>query len=422
MNQIFKNKRFIFALTFFILINISFIVNVNALTDDNGNEIKCIIQESGLNIQSDRDFCLTFDTEIKGEKYAKLCWYSSAYGKNICNYIEKDYKYLFIDTSGNYRPSTNQSSYDSEYMIYILANYNDEPNLIFKYDNFKILNDYASDYTNKNNLLNVYTIRLGRTQYSSLNSNNILNKGYNVSLGVAFQGLIIKIKNGVLSYNNNGVSSGFNPPLISKNDIETRLLKTNLDIYEFTNKNLSWYDRTAEDYKNIELIKDNSTKPIEEQIEIVKGEIGKNIKFQYNNLKENYLIDIKRKDVETKKNLEWKTNPIRPNITFSTIEFENLTDSYIFERTIYDENKNIIFQKEEIISFGGLFDELNENSGVSDYFGFIKIFLKKASTIISPIFEIINYFFNNIDPFMQLGIFSSFIILIIYFVLRGVRK
>ena len=95
MNQIFKNKRFIFALTFFILINISSIANVNALTDDNGNEIKCIIQESGLNIQSNRDFCLTFDTEIKGEKYAKLCWYSSAYGKNICHYVNKDYKYYF---------------------------------------------------------------------------------------------------------------------------------------------------------------------------------------------------------------------------------------------------------------------------------------------------------------------------------------
>ena len=184
MNQIFKNKRFIFALTFFILINISFIVNVNALTDDNGNEIKCIIQESGLNIQSDRDFCLTFDTEIKGEKYAKLCWYSSAYGKNICNYIGKDYKYLFIDTSGNYRPTTNQNAYDSKYMIYILANYYESPSQIFKYDNFKILNNYASDYSNRNNLLNVYTITLGRTQYESLNSNNIIDDGYNFPIGV----------------------------------------------------------------------------------------------------------------------------------------------------------------------------------------------------------------------------------------------
>ena len=422
MNQIFKNKRFIFALTFFILINISLIANVNALTDDNGNEIKCIIQESGLNIQSDRDFCLTFDTEIKGEKYAKLCWYSSAYGKNICHYVNKDYKYLFLDTSGNYRPTTNQSAYDSEYMIYVGANYYEAPGQVFKYDNFKILNNHTNDYSNKKNLLNVYTITSGRTQYENLNSDNILNKGYNSELGVSFQGLILKIKNGILDYSNGGVSSYFLGPEISKNDIEKRILKTNLDIYEFTNKNLNWYDKTSEDYKNIELIKDNNTKPIEEQIEIVKGEIGKNIKFKYNNLKENYLIDIKRKDVETKKNLEWKTNPIRPNITFSTIEFENLTDSYIFERTVYDENKNIIFQKEEIITFGGLFDDINENSGVSDYFGFIKIFLKKASAIISPIFEIINYFFNNIDPFMQLGIFSSFIILIIYFVLRGVRK
>lgn len=422
MNQIFKNKRFIFALTFFILINISFIVNVNALTNDNGNEIKCIIQESGLNIQSDRDFCLTFDTEIKGEKYAKLCWYSSAYGKNICHYVNKDYKYLFLDTSGNYRPTTNQSYYDSEYMIYIGATYYDAPNQVFKYNNYKILNDTASDYSNKSNILNVYTIRLGRTQYESLNSDKILNKGYNSELGVSFQGLILKIKNGILDYSNEGITSAFLGPQIAKSDIETRILKTNLDIYEFTNKNLSWYDRTAEDYKNIELIKDNSKKPIVEEIEIVKGEIGKNIKFKYNNLKENYLIDIKRKDVETKKNLEWKTNPIRPNITFSTIEFENLTDSYIFERTIYDENKNIIFQKEEIISFGGLFDDINENSGVSDYFGFIKIFLKKASAIISPIFAIFNYFFNNIDPFMQLGIFCSFIILIIYFIMRGVRK
>ena len=422
MNQIFKNKRFIFALTFFILINISSIANVNALTDDNGNEIKCIIQESGLNIQSNRDFCLTFDTEIKGEKYAKLCWYSSAYGKNICHYVNKDYKYLFLDTSGNYRPTTNQSAYDSEYMIYVGANYYEAPGQVFKYDNFKILNNHTNDYSNKKNLLNVYTITSGRTQYENLNSDNILNKGYNSELGVSFQGLILKIKNGILDYSNEGVSIYFLGPEISKNDIETRILKTNLDIYEFTNKNLNWYDKTSEDYKNIELIKDNSTKPIEEQIEIVKGEIGKNIKFQYNNLKENYLVDIKRKDVETKKNLEWKTNPIRPNITFSTIEFENLTDSYIFERTIYDENKNIIFQKEEIISFGGLFDDINENSGVSDYFGFIKIFLKKASAIISPIFAIFNYFFNNIDPFMQLGIFCSFIILIIYFIMRGVRK
>lgn len=422
MNHISKNKRFIFALTFFILINISLIANVNALTDDNGNEIKCIIQESGLNIQSDRDFCLTFDTEIKGEKFAKLCWYSSAYGKNICHYVNKDYKYLFLDTSGNYRPTTNQSAYDSEYMIYVGANYYEAPGQVLKYDNFKILNNHTNDYSNKKNLLNVYTITSGRTQYENLNSDNILNKGYNSELGVSFQGLILKIKNGILDYSNEGVSSYFLGPEISKNDIETRILKTNLDIYEFTNKNLNWYDKTSEDYKNIELIKDNSTKPIEEEIEIVKGEIGKNIKFKYNNLKENYLIDIKRKDVETKKNLEWKTNPIRPNITFSTIEFENLTDSYIFERTIYDENKNIIFQKEEIISFGGLFDDINENSGVSDYFGFIKIFLKKASAIISPIFAIFNYFFNNIDPFMQLGIFCSFIILIIYFIMRGVRK
>ena len=422
MNQIFKNKRFIFALTFFILINISSIANVNALTDDNGNEIKCIIQESGLNIQSNRDFCLTFDTEIKGEKFAKLCWYSSAYGKNICHYVNKDYKYLFLDTSGNYRPTTNQSAYDSEYMIYVGANYYEAPGQVLKYDNFKILNNHTNDYSNKKNLLNVYTITSGRTQYENLNSDNILNKGYNSELGVSFQGLILKIKNGILDYSNEGVSSYFLGPEISKNDIETRILKTNLDIYEFTNKNLNWYDKTSEDYKNIELIKDNSKKPIEEEIEIIKGDIGKNIKFKYNNLKENYLIDIKRKDVETKKNLEWKTNPIRPNITFSTIEFENLTDSYIFERTVYDENKNIIFQKEEIITFGGLFDDINENSGVSDYFGFIKIFLKKASAIISPIFAIFNYFFNNIDPFMQLGMFCSFIILIIYFIMRGVRK
>lgn len=422
MNQISKNKRFIFALAFFILINISFIVNVNALTDDNGNEIKCIIQESGLNIQSDRDFCLTFDTEIKGEKYAKLCWYSSAYGKNICNYIGKDYKYLFIDTSGNYRPTTNQNAYDSEYMIYILANYYESPSQIFKYDNFKILNNYASDYSNRNNLLNVYTITLGRTQYESLNSNNIIDNGYNYPIGVGYQGLILKIKNNVLSFSNEGVNSEFLSPAISMNDIDERLLTTNLDIYEFTNKNLNWYDKNMNDYNQIELIKDNSKKPIVEEIEIVKGEIGKNIKFKYNNLKENYLIDIKRKDVETKKNLEWKSNPIRSNITFSTIEFEDLTDSYIFERTVYDENKNIIFQKEEIISFGGLFDDINENSGVSDYFGFIKIFLKKASAIISPIFAIFNYFFNNIDPFMQLGMFCSFIILIIYFIMRGVRK
>lgn len=422
MIQIFKNKHFIFALNFFIMICLSFNVNVKALTDDNGNEIKCIIQESGLNIASDRDFCLTFDTEIKGKKYAKLCWYSSAYGKNICHYIEKDYKYLFMDSSGNYRPTTNQNAYDSEYMIYILANYYEAPNQIFMYDNFKILNNYASDYSNRSNLLNVYTITLGRTQYENLNSENILDKGYNHHIGVGYQGLILKIKNNALSYSNEGVNSQFLGPAIAKNDSDSRILKTNLDIYEFTNKNLNWYDKNKNDYDNIELIKDNNTKEIEEEIEIVKGSIGKTIKFKYNNLKENYLIDIKRKDIESKKNLEWKYNPIRPNITFSSLEFEDLTDSYIFERTIYNENKDIIFHKEEIIEFGGLFDEINENSGVNDYFGFIKIFLKKASAIVSPIFEIFNYFFKNLDPFLQLGTFVCFTVLIIYFILRGVRK
>lgn len=421
MNQISKNKRFIFALTFFILINISSIANVNALTDDNGNEIKCIIQESGLNIQSDRDYCLTFDTNINNEKYAKLSYYSSAYGKNINMYINYDYKFLVLDTSGNYRPTTNQPVYDADYYIYIPYVWYESPRQIFKYDNYKIINNKTNDYSNKDNLLNVYSTSNGRTQYISLGGEIRNNSDYNAKDGVTYDGLILKIKNNILSYSISNDSS-FIKPFISKNDLDTRILKTNLDIYEFKNKNLTWYDLNGSSYDNIELIKDNSTKPIEEQIEIVKGEIGKNIKFQYNNLKENYLVDIKRKDVETKKNLEWKTNPIRPNITFSTIEFENLTDSYIFERTIYDENKNIIFQKEEIISFGGLFDDINENSGVSDYFGFIKIFLKKASAIISPIFAIFNYFFNNVDPFMQLGIFSSFIILIIYFVLRGVRK
>lgn len=391
MNQIFKNKRFIFALTFFILINISFIVNVNALTDDNGNEIKCILDGTGLEHLADVDYCLTYNQEIKNQKYA------------IYSYIDGSYEYK------HYYPIELKK-------------------IIFDIREYNVGYDYLITITDR------YTFRTGLTVYRDYESNKIKsnnNKLQRLIINapqVKYDAVGQEIDDFTISSSEYLISKG-SSFLIKNNKIEkynyqneVRMLFYTYEKVRIDNILYSDFDIYESSGSTITRPKDEIIKPIEEQIEIVKGEIGKNIKFQYNNLKENYLIDIKRKDVETKKNLEWKTNPIRPNITFSTIEFENLIDSYIFERTIYDENKNIIFQKEEIMSFGGLFDELNESSGVSDYFGFIKIFLKKASTIISPFFEIINYFFNNIDPFMQLGIFSSFIILIIYFVLRGVRK
>lgn len=395
MNQIFKNKRFIFALTFFILINILFIVNVNALTDDNGNEIKCILENTGLENIANRDFCLTFNTEIKGNKYALL--EQLAYNKNSINYYLTDFKKVILDIT--------DFNLGYKYMIFIIPKYNYSDGWTSIVGDLKIM-------SNANDLLS-YSL----FYKDNHNGNEV---GEEIQPGKEFvyaYPLPNKTLSNTLLINNNGEWVRLTEQLYDNINSDNKLL------FKVNKNKILYTDYVVKD-TNGNVIQEPTEikKPIEEQIEIVKGEIGKNIKFQYNNLKENYLIDIKRKDVETKKNLEWKTNPIRPNITFSTIEFENLTDSYIFERTIYDENKNIIFQKEEIISFGGLFDELNESSGVSDYFGFIKIFLKKASAIISPIFAIFNYFFNNIDPFMQLGIFCSFIILIIYFIMRGVRK
>lgn len=392
MNQIFKNKRFIFALTFFILINISLIANVNALTDDNGNEIKCILENTGLENIANRDFCLTFNTEIKGIKYALI---ENGTSKN---YYLTDFKKVILDIS--------DKNIGYKYMIFIISKYNYKENWTYLIGDLKIT-------SSQNNNLQ-YQL------YYKDNQNNGNQVGEDIKPGEDFKYARYlphySMANTFL-INENGEWIKYTEQIKDNINSDNKLtFKINRDKLLYTDYAI--YDTNG----NIVQEPTEIIKPIEEQIEIVKGEIGKNIKFKYNNLKENYLIDIKRKDVETKKNLEWKTNPIRPNITFSTIEFENLTDSYIFERTVYDENKNIIFQKEEIITFGGLFDDLNESSGVSDYFGFIKIFLKKASAIISPIFEIFNYFFNNIDPFMQLGIFSSFIILIIYFVLRGVRK
>lgn len=395
MNQIFKNKRFIFALTFFILINISFIVNVNALTDDNGNEIKCILQETGLTNLAETDYCLTFNQEKNGKKYAMYSYTEGS--RNYEAYYETNFKKIVLDIR--------EYNLGYDYIItipnrYIWSGSQTDYNLI---EDLKILSE--------NNILKPIIVYGKYVKYNGvglgLENFSGSKSSYLISKNTSFL-----IKDGIIQKMNNESNLKeilwYSRP---KNIKIENIIYSDFDIYDSTGTTII---KPKEDFE--------VKKPIEEEIEIVKGEIGKNIKFKYNNLKENYLIDIKRKDVETKKNLEWKTNPIRPNITFSTIEFEDLTDSYIFERTIYDENKNIIFQKEEIISFGGLFDDINENSGVSDYFGFIKIFLKKASAIISPIFVIFNYFFNNIDPFMQLGIFSSFVILIIYFVLRGVRK
>ena len=398
MNQISKNKRFIFALTFFILINISLIANVNALTDDNGNEVKCILQEIGLTNLAENDYCLTFNQVKNNKKYAMYSYVDGS--RNFEAYYELDFKKIVIDIK--------EYNIGYDYIITI-------PN------RYKWSSSGQTDYNliedlkikSNNNILEPITVQGKFVKYNGVGLELENFTGSTSSYLISYDTSFL-IKNGKIEKMNINMDNKLKEMLWysrPKNIKIENIIYSDFDIYDSTGTTII---KPKEDFE----IK----KPIEEQIEIVKGEIGKNIKFQYNNLKENYLVDIKRKDVETKKNLEWKTNPIRPNITFSTIEFENLTDSYIFERTIYDENKNIIFQKEEIISFGGLFDDINENSGVSDYFGFIKIFLKKASAIISPIFAIFNYFFNNIDPFMQLGIFCSFIILIIYFIMRGVRK
>ena len=419
-----KNKKYIkiFALTLFFMICLSVNANVKALTDDNGNEVKCIIQESGLNIQSNRDYCLTFDTEIKGEKYAKLCWYSSAYGKNICHYINKEYKYLFIDTSGNYRPTTNQSAFDSEYMIYIGANYYEAPSQVFKYNNYKILNDSASDYSNKSNILNVYTISLGRTQYESLNSDNILNKGYN-SLGVSFQGLILKIKNGILDYSNGGITSAFLGPEIAKNDIETRILKTNLDIYEFKNKNLSWYDRNGEDYKNIELIKDNSTKPrnITYTYEKVKNNELYNIEFSVKGLKKADKIFLGNYDSDNKKYLQQFniiSNTENPNARFV---FNDISKNAKIDILIKDEKDNILISESVNIDID-IFEDL-KNGNINDFFNYVKNFINNK--INKPIKNIMNSFqllFNRLDADLQIGIVIIFLIMIIFGIFRFLMK
>ena len=395
MNQISKNKRFIFALTFFILINISLIANVKALTDDNGNEIKCILQETGLTNLAETDYCLTFNQEKNGKKYAMYSYTEGS--RNYEAYYETNFKKIVLDIR--------EYNLGYDYIItipnrYIWSGSQTNYNLI---EDLKILSE--------NNILKPIIVDAKYVKYNGVGL-GLENFSGSTSSYLITKNTSFLIKDGIIQKMNNESNLKeilwYSRP---KNIKIENIIYSDFDIYNSTGTTII---KPKEDFE--------VKKPIEEEIEIVKGEVGKNIKFKYNNLKENYLIDIKRKDVETKKNLEWKSNPIRPNITFSTIEFEDLTDSYIFERTVYDENKNIIFQKEEIISFGGIFDDLNEDSGVSDYFGFIKIFLKKASAIISPIFAIFNYFFNNIDPFMQLGIFCSFIILIIYFIMRGVRK
>lgn len=395
MSQIFKNKRFIFALTILLMISISVNAEVKALTDDNGNEIKCVLENTGLESIANRDFCLTFNTEIKGIKYALL--EQTSYNKSTINYYLTNFKKVILNIE--------ELNLGYKYMIFIIPKYNYRDGWTSVVGDLKIV-------SNTKDLLSYNLF------YKDNHNGNEV--GEDIKPGQEFKYayyLPNKTLSNTLLINNNGEWVRLTEQLYDNINSDNKLL------FKVNKNKILYTDYVVKD-TNGNVIQEPTEiiKPIDEQIEIVKGEIGKNIKFQYNNLKENYLIDIKRKDVETKKNLEWKTNPIRPNITFSTIEFEDLTDSYIFERTVYDENKNIIFQKEEIITFGGLFDDINENSGVSDYFGFIKIFLKKASAIISPIFAIFNYFFNNIDPFMQLGMFCSFIILIIYFIMRGVRK
>lgn len=419
MIQIFKNKRFIFALSFFLLINISFIANVKAETeyfDENGVMYKLLFDDTQLKDFVQRDFALYYNVKDKQDQdianitqttKSGTYTYSLGFAKN------KDLKILIFETSETWQETHNEKYIVNVLPDYVSGNYNSIDASI--YENVKVVkgkDNWAYYFFKGDRYYKDREFGMDNLNFNKNDSNvKVVNEDNLSNLTGSSNLIIIVNKDGTIYKQNDIWNKDSNLEKEINNNARYNLIYSSMDVWN---------------YEQTEIIKPKEEfeikKPIEEQIEIVKGEIGKNIKFQYNNLKENYLIDIKRKDIESKKNLEWKYSPIRPNITFSSLEFEDLTDSYIFERTIYNENKDIIFHKEEIIEFGGLFDEINENSDVNDYFGFIKIFLKKASAIVSPIFEIFNYFFKNLDPFLQLGTFVCFTVLIIYFILRGVRK
>lgn len=386
-----KNNKYIkiFALTLFFMICLSVNAEVKALTDDNGNEVKCILENTGLENIANRDFCLTFNTEVKGIKYALL--EQTRNNKNSINYYLPNFKKVILDIQ--------DLNVGYKYMIFIISKYN-----------------YSNNWTR-------------------LIGNLRIRKGNNNKIGYS-----IEFKD---SHNGNEVGEDIQPgkefiyayPLPWIWYTDTLLINNNGEWIRYTEQidnninsdsKLNTIDISKLLYTDYE-IKDADGNIIQEPTEQKR-----NITYTYEKVKNNELYDIEfsvkglkkgdkiflgNYDSDNEKYLQQFniiSNTENPNARFV---FNNISRNARIDILIKDEKGNILISESVNIDID-IFEDL-KNGNINDFFTYVKNFINNK--INKPIKNIMNSFqllFNNLDSNLQISIVVIFLIVILFTLFR----
>lgn len=390
-----KNNKYIkiFALTLFFMISISFNVNVKALTDDNGNEIKCILENTGFENIANRDFCLTFNTEIKGNKYALL--EQTSYNKSSINYYLPNFKKVILDIS--------ELKLGYKYMVFIISKYN-----------------YSDGWTR---LIGNLRIRKGKTDKI---------------------GYTIEFKD---SHNGNQVGEDIQPgqdfvyayPLPWIYYTDTLLIDNNGEWVRYTEQ----IDNNINSDSKLNTININKLLYTDYEVKDTNGNIvqepteqKRNITYTYKKVKNNELYDIEfsvkglkkgdkiflgNYDSDNEKYLQEFniiSNTENPNARFI---FNDIAKNARIDILIKDEKDNILISESINIDID-IFEDLKKGN-INDFFNYVKNFINNK--INKPIKNIMNSFqllFNRLDVDLQIGIVIIFLIMIIFGIFRFLMK
>ena len=390
-----KNNKYIkiFALTLFFMICLSVNANVKALTDDNGNEIKCILENTGFENIANRDFCLTFNTEIKGIKYAIL--EQTRYNKSSINYYLPNFKKVILDIS--------ELKLGYKYMVFIISKYS-----------------YSDGWTR---LIGNLRIRKGKTDKIGYaiefkDSNNGNQVGEDIQPGQDFVYAyplpwIYYID--TLLIDNNGEWVRYTEQIDNNINSDSKLNTININKllytdYEVKDTNGNIVQEPTEQKRNItytyEKIKNNEIYDIE---------------FSVKGLKKGDKIFLGNYDSDNEKYLQQFniiSNTENPNARFV---FNDISKNARIDILIKDEKDNIL--KSESINIDiDIFEDL-KNGNINDFFTYVKNFINNK--INKPIKNIMNSFqllFNRLDADLQIGIVIIFLIMIIFGIFRFLMK
>lgn len=390
-----KNNKYIkiFALTLFFMICLSFNANVNALTDDNGNEIKCILQETGLTNLAETDYCLTFNQEKNGKKYAMYSYVDGS--RTYESYYEINFKKIVLDIR--------EYNLGYDYIItipnrYIWSGSQTNYNLI---EDLKILSE--------NNILKPIIVDAKYVKYNGVGL-GLENFSGSTSSYLITKDTSFLIKDGIIQKMNNESNLKeilwYSRP---KNIKIENIIYSDFDIYDSTGTTII---KPKEDFE---------TRNITYTYEKIKNNEIYDIEFYVKGLKKGDKIFLGNYDSDNEKYLQQFniiSNTENPNARFV---FNDISKNAKIDILIKDEKDNILISESVNIDID-IFEDL-KNGNINDFFTYVNNFINNK--INKPIKNIMNSFqllFNRLDVDLQIGIVIIFLIMIIFGIFRFLMK